>query len=124
MLITESTVSPFVRGLPGSRGTSVAYGPRSTFEGSQDRSLGQLLPGVKVGSSLGQRGPAADHRPAYGYRGQHDWRVAAGENRSLSRRPVGHHSQAGCPERGTMTTPEHNRGSPARNGAVLLALRC
>ncbi len=27
-----------------------------------------------------ERGPAADHRPAYGYCGQHDWRVAAGKS--------------------------------------------
>jgi hypothetical protein len=36
MLITESTVSPFVPRLPGGPGTSVVYGPRSTFEGPQD----------------------------------------------------------------------------------------
>ena len=37
MLITESTVSPFVPRLPGGPGTSVVYGPRSPFEGPQDR---------------------------------------------------------------------------------------
>jgi hypothetical protein len=42
MLITESTVSPFVPRLPGSPGTGVVYGPRSTFEGPRDRWLGQL----------------------------------------------------------------------------------
>jgi hypothetical protein len=51
MLIAGSTVSPFVRGLPDSPGVSVVCGARSTFEGPQDRSPGQLLPGVKVGLS-------------------------------------------------------------------------
>src|SRR5215469_3470113 len=44
------------------------------------------------------------------------------ENRSLPGRPAGHHSKAGCSERWTMAPPEHSRGSPARKGAVLLAL--
>jgi hypothetical protein len=51
MLITESTVSPFLRSLPDSPGVSVVYGTRSTFEGPRSRSPGRLLPGVKVGSS-------------------------------------------------------------------------
>jgi ATP-binding cassette subfamily B protein len=44
------------------------------------------------------------------------------ENRSLSRRPVGHDSQAGCSEWEQVITPEHSRGSPPRKRAVLLAL--
>jgi len=48
-LITESTVSPFVRRLPGSPGMSVVYGLPIYVRGSQDMSLGKLLPGVKGG---------------------------------------------------------------------------
>jgi hypothetical protein len=45
--------------------------------GSQDRSLRQLSPSVKMAHLLGQRGPGADHRPAHRYCGQHDGRIAA-----------------------------------------------
>ena len=44
------------------------------------------------------------------------------ENRSLSRRPVRHDSQAGRSEWEQVITPEHSRGSPPRKRAVLLAL--
>ena len=37
MLITESTVGPFVPRLPGSPGMSVVYGPPVYVRGSQDR---------------------------------------------------------------------------------------
>src|SRR5215472_14057119 len=44
------------------------------------------------------------------------------ENRSLWGPPVRHHSLAGCSGE-HMTALDHNRGSPARKGAVRLALR-
>ncbi len=50
MLITQSTDSSFVPRPSGRPRRSVVYGPRA-FEGPLDRSLRQLSPGVKMGSS-------------------------------------------------------------------------
>src|SRR5215469_6715040 len=118
MLIAGSAVSLVVLGLPGRAGMSVVCGPRPTVEGPRTGRSGSFCLVSRWVPLVGQRGPGAGHRPACGRCGWHGWR----ENRSLSRGPVGHHGQAGCPDRGTMTTPEHGRGSPARKGAVLLAL--
>ena len=90
MLITEPAVSPFVRGLPDSPGVSVVYGTRSRFDGPQEQ-VARAAIAWRQGWAhlLGQRGPAADHRPAYGFCGQHDWRVAAGKTGRGSGPPSG-----------------------------------
>jgi hypothetical protein len=50
MLITESIDGSFVPRPPDSPRRSVAYGPRSAFEGSLARPARQSSPGVTMGS--------------------------------------------------------------------------